>query len=69
MKVSRDKNEYICVNQREAGKKVQMQGLEVVKVDGFKNLESTIQNNGQCTKEIAVGVGGDKCQGYCETEG
>uniref|UniRef100_A0AAR2J1M4 Rab-GAP TBC domain-containing protein n=1 Tax=Pygocentrus nattereri TaxID=42514 RepID=A0AAR2J1M4_PYGNA len=29
-----------------------MQGVEVVKVDGFKYLGSTIQSNGQCKKEV-----------------
>ncbi|KAL7854724.1 hypothetical protein SRHO_G00169140 [Serrasalmus rhombeus] len=38
MKVSRDKMEYMCVNEREAGGKVKMQGVEVVKVDDFKYL-------------------------------
>uniref|UniRef100_A0A3B4CLA2 ribonuclease H n=1 Tax=Pygocentrus nattereri TaxID=42514 RepID=A0A3B4CLA2_PYGNA len=52
MKVSRDKMEYMCVNEREAGGKVKMQGVEVVKVDDFKYLGSTIQSNGQCRKEV-----------------
>uniref|UniRef100_A0A3B4DPZ4 ribonuclease H n=1 Tax=Pygocentrus nattereri TaxID=42514 RepID=A0A3B4DPZ4_PYGNA len=52
MKVSRDKTEYMCVNEREAGGKVKMQGVEVVKVDDFKYLGSTIQSNGQCRKEV-----------------
>lgn len=37
----------MCVNKSETGGKVKMQGAEVVKVDEFKYLGSTIQSNGQ----------------------
>lgn len=52
MKVSRDKAEYMCVNDREPGGKVEMQGVEVLKVDDFRYLGSTIQSNGQCRKQV-----------------
>lgn len=42
----------MCANEGEAGGKVKVQGIEVVKVDEFKYLGSTIQSNGQCTKEM-----------------
>ena len=37
----------MCVNEREGGGMVQMQGVEVGKVDGFKYLGSTVQSNGE----------------------
>ncbi|XP_065642625.1 uncharacterized protein LOC136074248 [Hydra vulgaris] len=35
MKVSRSKTEYMCVNERADGGKVQLQGVDLVKVDEF----------------------------------
>ena len=52
MKVSRSKTEYMCLNGREDGGTVQMQGVEVSKVDEFKYLGSTIQSNGECSREV-----------------
>lgn len=52
MKVNRSKTEYLCVNGREDGGMVRMQGVEVVKVDEFKYLGSTVQSNGECGKEV-----------------
>lgn len=40
IKVSRNKTEYLHVNDRDAEVKVTMQGLEIVKVVMFKYLES-----------------------------
>lgn len=45
MQVSRNKTEYRCVNVNEAVGKVRMQ---LVKVDEFKYLESTIENKREC---------------------
>lgn len=51
MKISRDKEEHMSGNVKEAGGK-KMQVVEVVKVDEFKYLKLTIQNDGHCTKEV-----------------
>ncbi|KAK3520398.1 hypothetical protein QTP70_024152, partial [Hemibagrus guttatus] len=52
MKVSRSKTEYICVNEREGSGTVRLQGEEVKKVQEFKYLGSTVQNNGESGKEV-----------------
>ncbi|KAK3545522.1 hypothetical protein QTP70_007766 [Hemibagrus guttatus] len=52
MKVSRSKNEYMCVNEREGSGTVRLQGEEVKKVQEFKYLGSTVQSNGECGKEV-----------------
>ena len=52
MIVSRSKTEYMCVNEREGGGMVRLQGVEVGKVDGFKYLGSTVQSNGECGREV-----------------
>ncbi|KAK3541728.1 hypothetical protein QTP86_002117 [Hemibagrus guttatus] len=51
MKVSCSKTEYMCVNEREGSGTVRLQGEEVKKVQEFKYLGSTVQNNGECGKE------------------
>ncbi|KAK3543889.1 hypothetical protein QTP70_030272 [Hemibagrus guttatus] len=52
MKVSRNKTEYMCVNEREGSGTVRLQGEEVKKVLEFKYLGSTVQSNGECGKEV-----------------
>ncbi|KAK3523729.1 hypothetical protein QTP70_009259 [Hemibagrus guttatus] len=52
MKVSGSKTEYMCVNEREGSGTVRLQGEEVKKVQEFKYLESTVQSNGECGKEV-----------------
>ncbi|KAK3555713.1 hypothetical protein QTP86_029004, partial [Hemibagrus guttatus] len=52
MKVSRNKTEYMCVNEREGSGTVRIQGEEVKKVQEFKYLGSTVQSNGECGKEV-----------------
>jgi len=52
MKVSRTKTEYLCVNEREEGDTVRMQGVGLNKVTDFKYLGSTVQNDGKCEKEV-----------------
>lgn len=44
MQVSRRKIEYMCVNERKTGGKVNIQGIEIVKAVEFKYLCSTIQS-------------------------
>ncbi|KAK2887924.1 hypothetical protein Q8A73_019372 [Channa argus] len=52
MKLSRSKTEYMCVNERDSGGMVRLQGAEVKKVQDFKYLGSTVQSNGECGKEV-----------------
>ncbi|KAK3566156.1 hypothetical protein QTP86_028452, partial [Hemibagrus guttatus] len=52
MKVSHNKTEYMCVNEREGSGTVRLQGEEVKKVQEFKYLGSTVQSNGECGKEV-----------------
>lgn len=55
----------MCVNESETGVTVEVQGADIVKVDDFTYLRSTIQSNRQCTKEVKKKCwqGGDECQG------
>ena len=50
MKVIRSKTEYMCLNGREDSGMVRIQRVEVVKVDEFKYLGSTVQSNGECER-------------------
>lgn len=43
MKVSRSKMEYMCVNEREGGGIVQLQGVEMAKVDEPKCSGSSVE--------------------------
>ena len=54
MKVNRRKTEYMWVNERQDSSSgtVNMQGEEVAKVEDFKYLDSTVQNNGECGREV-----------------
>ena len=52
MKVNRRQAEYMCVNERQVNCTVKMQGEEVVKVEDFKYLGSTVQTNGECGREV-----------------
>ena len=52
MTVSRSKTEYMCVNERDDGETVLLQGVEVPKVKKFKYLGSTVQCNGGCGSEV-----------------
>ncbi|KAK3519616.1 hypothetical protein QTP86_020190 [Hemibagrus guttatus] len=56
MKVSRSKTEYMCVNEREGSGPVRLQGEEVKKVQEFKYLGSTVQNDGECGKEQSSSI-------------
>ena len=54
MKVNRRKTEYKCVNERQdnGSGTVKMKGEEVVKVEDFKYMGSTVQRNGECGREV-----------------
>ncbi|MBN3293353.1 YSM6 protein, partial [Polypterus senegalus] len=52
MKVSRNKTEYMCVNEREVSGMVRMEGVQLTKVDEFKYLGSTVQSKGDCGREV-----------------
>ncbi|GLD52571.1 myosin-IIIa-like protein [Lates japonicus] len=52
MKVSHSKTEYMCVNERDPRGKVRLQGVEIMKVEDFKYLGSTVQSQGECGKEV-----------------
>ncbi|KAI5094834.1 piezo-type mechanosensitive ion channel component 1, partial [Silurus meridionalis] len=49
---SRSKTEYICVNEREGSGVVWLQGEEVEKVEELRYLESTVQSNRECVREV-----------------
>lgn len=51
MKVSRAKTEYLALNGRDEDR-IRMQGTEVKKVSEFKYLGSTVQSNGECSREV-----------------
>ncbi|KAF3704702.1 hypothetical protein EXN66_Car020392 [Channa argus] len=42
----------MCVNERDPGGTVRLQGAEVKKVQDFKYLGSMVQSNGECGKEV-----------------
>lgn len=48
----RSKADYMCVNERETGGKVNMQVIDVVKVDEFEYIRLTIQRNRQCKGKV-----------------
>ena len=47
MKVSCSKTDYMCVNERNPGGTVKLQGAEKKKVEDFKYFGSTVQSNGE----------------------
>nr|XP_033493144.1 uncharacterized protein LOC117263658 [Epinephelus lanceolatus] len=52
MKVNHSKTEYMCVNEKDPSGTVRLQGVEINKVEDYKYLESTVQSNGECGKEV-----------------
>ena len=52
MKVSCSKTVYMCVNERNPSGTVRLQGAEIKKLEDFKYLESTVQCNRECGKEV-----------------
>ncbi|XP_065652832.1 uncharacterized protein LOC136080147 [Hydra vulgaris] len=61
MKVSRSKTEYMCVNKRADGGQVQLQGVDLVKVNEFTYLGSRVQSNGGSEKEVKKRVQAGWC--------
>ena len=56
MKISRSKTGYMCVNEKNDGETVLLQGVEVPKVKEFRYLGSTVQCNGGCGSEVKRGA-------------
>jgi len=52
MKVSRSKAEYLCISDNVTEETVQLQGADLAKVQDFKSLGCTVQDNGDCQKEV-----------------
>ncbi|XP_065665589.1 uncharacterized protein LOC136087013 [Hydra vulgaris] len=52
MKLSRSKIEYMCVNERAGDGQVQLQGVDLVKVDEFTYLGSRVQSNRGSEREV-----------------
>lgn len=42
----------MCVNERDTGGTLALQGVEVTKVEDFKHFGSTVQSNRGCGKEF-----------------
>ena len=53
----------MCVNVSEAGRTLRMLGAELKRVHEFKYLESAMQSNGECRKELKKWdrEGGEEC--------
>ena len=51
MKVSRSKTEYLCKN-GENDETVKIEDTKVPRVKAFKYLGSTVQENGNCDREV-----------------
>jgi len=52
MKVSRSKTEYLCMSDNVTEETVKLQGADLAKVQDFKYLGCTVQDNGDCQKEV-----------------
>ena len=52
MKVSRSKNEYLCVNGGNIEKIVKMENKKVPRIKEFNYLGSTVQESGSCEREV-----------------
>ena len=52
MKVSRSKTEYLCINGGNDDKTVKMEDIKVPRVKEFKYLGSTLQESGDCEREV-----------------
>ena len=52
MKVSRSKTEYLCINGENEDEKVKMEDTKVPRVKEFKYLVSTLQESGNCEREV-----------------
>ena len=56
MKASRSKIEYLCINIGNDDKTVKMEDTKVPKVKKFKYLGSTVQESGDCEREVKKSV-------------
>ena len=56
MKVSRSKTEYLCINGGNDDKTVKMEDTKVPRVKQFKYLGSTVQESGDCEREVTKRV-------------
>ena len=52
IKMSRSTTECMCVNEKDNGETVQLQGVKVTKVKELKCLGSTVQGDGGCGTEV-----------------
>ena len=52
MKVSRSKNEYLCINGGNDDETVKMEDTKVPKVKEFKYLGSTVQESRGCERKV-----------------
>ena len=52
MKVSRSKTEYLCINGGNDDETVKMEDTKVPRVKEFKYLGSTVQESGDCEREV-----------------
>ena len=52
MKISRAKTEYLCMNGKTDGDTIKMQGAQLAKVKEFKYLGATVQEDGNCGREV-----------------
>ena len=55
IKVSRSKTEYLCINEGNDEKKVNMEHTKVPRVKEFKYLGSTVQESDSCEGEVRNG--------------
>ncbi|XP_065645284.1 uncharacterized protein LOC136075775 [Hydra vulgaris] len=62
MKVSKSKTEYMYVNERAHGGQVQLQGVDLVKVNKFTYLPTREQNNGGSEREVKKRVQAGWCR-------
>ena len=52
MKVSRSKTEYLCINGGNDDETVKMEDTKVPRIKKFKYLGSTVQESGDCEREV-----------------
>ena len=52
MRVSRSKTEYMCFNDEESLGTVELDGIQLPKVENFKYLGCLLQSDGKCDREI-----------------
>ena len=51
MKINWSKTQYIAINEKIDGQ-INLEGFEIEKGEEFKYLESTVQSNGECSREV-----------------